>query len=69
MFRRAFTGEREIDLAFEGVDAGDEDAELIAEAEAAAGTAADEAALGGIEEVKVVSQRRDVDEAGGENVG
>ena len=63
-----FTHRCEVDLALVGIDAGDDDPQLRADAVAPAGAAADEGEAHGVEGVEIVRQRADVDEAGDEAI-
>src|ERR671936_639583 len=61
--RRAFIGQCEVDLLFELVNARDENAQLIADVEPATRSAPDQTPLRGIEQVKIVIERGDVNDA------
>src|SRR5919201_532763 len=66
--RRAFIGQCEVDLLLELVNARDEDAQLIADCEPVARSAADQAALRGVEEIEVVIEGRNVNDTGDEHI-
>src|SRR3954465_15099159 len=59
---------RKIDLALKDVDASDKNAQLIPYGEAPPGLAPDQPALCGIVGIKIVRERRHVNEPGDQNV-
>src|SRR5713101_9432107 len=61
-FHRSFRSNCEIHLPLEGIDPHDENAHLIAYAESFARSSADELPSSRLEQIKVVRQRRDMDE-------
>lgn len=62
-------GGAEVDLTLSGIDTGDADIEAIAEADDAAGMAAGELAAGGVEDVEIVVERGEGDDAAHGEVG
>ena len=68
-FHRRIRSDCEIHLPLEGIDADNKDANLIAYAESLARSSADQSPLRRLEYVKVIRQRRDVDEPGYKSIG
>jgi len=67
-FDRRFQRNREIDLPFECVDAHHEHAHFVAYAESLPRSSADQSPLRRLEYVKVVRERRDMDEPGDQSI-